>query len=134
MALLHVWMLQDSPALQPNGSSLGSCSPTKSHFYRNDQESPSLLPFARTLQGAWALGMVPRTYTTQRDPEWARMWPELTQHDGWPPSWSLTPRCSQLLSPPAPAPCPNLLPPTLLSHPPLPSCLALAKARNMISE
>lgn len=27
-----------------------------------------------------------------------------------------------------------LLPPTLLSHPPLPSSLALAKARNMISE
>lgn len=29
MGLLRVWMLQDSPALQPDGPSLGSCSPQR---------------------------------------------------------------------------------------------------------
>lgn len=137
MTLLEMWMLLrslQSPAPNPDRPGTGSYSSTKNHIRRSDQQNPRVLTSTRRLQLGQALGTAPRTHPAQRDPAWARIWPEVTQHDGYNPSWNLTPCWFQLLSSSAPAPRPNLLPPALLSHPLLPTSLPLTKARSMISE
>lgn len=56
MPLLQMWMLQNSPTLQPNGPGLGSCSPTKSHIYRNDQKNLKALALCKEAPVGTGLG------------------------------------------------------------------------------
>lgn len=132
MALLEVWMLWTADCWsQPQTAAGLAWAPAHPEGPHPQEwpESPKVVALHKEAPG----GGQPREWH-QGNLEWAKMWPEVTQHDGWPPFGSLTPCWSQLLSPPASAPCPNLLPPALLSYPVLSTSLALTKVRSMISE